>query len=137
MKTQLIPWMELTKLSRGEEIEVERVRIKRTGIAIEGRFELPPLVQITDEDQVFISAFLRSHGSIKEMERLFGISYPTVKARLTRVAKQLPFIESVEALDSSTPSPKEGARKEILDRLANGEINASDAAKLLRKKEES
>src|ERR1700722_2726783 len=97
MNEDIIPWSELTKLTQGEGFEVERVRMKKAGIALEGRFELPALVQMSGEDQVFISAFWRSHGSIKEMERLFGISYPTVKTRLARIAELLPFVEIIES----------------------------------------
>jgi len=38
--------------------------------------------------------FVRSHGSIKEMERTFGISYPTVKNRLNRISAQLELVET-------------------------------------------
>jgi len=41
------------------------------------------------EDQVFVAAFLRSHGSIKEMEQVFGVSLSTIKARLNRISAQL------------------------------------------------
>jgi hypothetical protein len=47
------------------------------------------------DDQIFITAFVRSHGSIKEMERVFGVSYPTIKARLTRIAASLEFVETI------------------------------------------
>ncbi len=71
-------WQELTRITRGFPLTVERVRIVDKGIAVEGKFELPPLAQLTMEDQIFVTAFLRSHGSIKDMEELFGISYPTL-----------------------------------------------------------
>ena len=133
-----VSWKELTELTRGEAFRVERVRMKRTGIAVEGQFELPALAQMTEADQVFIAAFLRSHGSIKEMERLFGISYPTVKARLVRVAEQLPFVETlVSGEDVSGPAEaSQTSRKEILDRVARGELDAAQAAKLLREQTE-
>ena len=76
-------WQALTDLTRGRPILVERVRIQDSDIAVEGAFELPRLAQLPVEDQVFVAAFVRSHGSIKEMEQVFGVSYPTVKARLT------------------------------------------------------
>ena len=82
-------WQELTQLTRGQKIVVERVRIPEKNMAIEGSFELPQLARLQLEDQVFIVAFVRSHGSIKEMERVFGISYPTVKSRLTRGREML------------------------------------------------
>jgi len=135
MKNETNTWSELIKLTQGKPIEIEKVRIKQTGISLSGRFELPPLVQMTDEDQVFVSAFLRSHGSIKEMERLFGISYPTVKARLSHIAEQLPFVETVESQSVSENKPELSSfRKQVLDRLADGEIDATEATKLLRKR---
>src|ERR1700752_356739 len=87
-------WKELGRLSDGARMVVERVRLPEQGIAIEGSFELPALAQLSADDQVFVAAFVRSHGSIKEMERLFGVSYPTVKARLNRIAASLEFVET-------------------------------------------
>src|SRR3954468_4473906 len=114
-------WQELTKLTQGAALVVERVRLG--GIAIEGQFELPQLARLTWEDQVFVAAFLKSHGSIKEMEQVFGVSYPTVKARLNRIAGSLEFID-IE------PAP---ARSEVLERLASGELTADEAVRELEK----
>lgn len=114
-------WQELTQLTQGQPIVVERVRIPGKDIAIEGRFELPQLARLTLEDQVFVTAFVRCHGSIKEMEQVFGVSYPTIKSRLTRIANSLEFVET-------NPEP---SRSEILDRLRRGEITAQDAIREL------
>jgi len=134
MKNESISWSTLTNLTRGEPIEVERVRIKANGITLEGRFELPALVQMSEEDQVFISAFLRSHGSIKEMERLFGISYPTVKARLARIAEQLPFVETVQGSSNGGDSNlRKHTDRDVLERLERGDIDSAEAIKLLQK----
>ncbi len=115
-------WQELTKITRGGPLTVERVRLKDAGIVIEGDFELPPLARLTIEDQVFITAFVRSHGSIKEMEQLFGISYPTVKNRLNRIAGQLEFVEI------NPPS----SRNDILEMIDRGEIPVEEALKRMR-----
>ena len=112
-------WQELTQITQGKRILVERVRIADKDIAVEGSFALPQLARLDMDDQVFITAFVRSHGSIKEMERVFGVSYPTIKARLTRIASSLEFIEI-----NPTPS-----KAEILERLRQGEITAEDAIK--------
>jgi len=114
-------WQELTHLTQGQTLVVERVRLLGKDIVVEGSFELPQLARLSMEDQVFITAFVRSHGSIKEMEQVFGVSYPTIKSRLTRIANSLPFVES-----NPTPS-----RTEILDRLQRGEITAQDAIREL------
>jgi hypothetical protein len=110
-------WQELTLLTQGQPIIVERVRLTEKDITIEGSFELPQLARLAMDDQIFITAFVRSHGSIKEMERVFGVSYPTIKSRLTRIANSLEFVET-----NPTPS-----KAEILERLQRGEITAEDA----------
>ncbi|HEV2398111.1 MAG TPA: DUF2089 domain-containing protein [Candidatus Sulfotelmatobacter sp.] len=110
-------WQELTRLTEGQPLLVERLRLPEKDIAIEGSFELPQLARLTADDQVFVIAFVRSHGSIKEMERVFGVSYPTIKSRLTRIASSLEFVET-------NPTPSKG---EILARLERGEINAEEA----------
>jgi hypothetical protein len=115
-------WQDLTRLTRGEPLVVERVRIEGSGVALDGSFELPPLARLTMEDQVFVTAFVRCHGSIKEMEQLFGISYPTVKNRLASIAGKLEFV------DINPPA----SRIETLARLEKGEITTDQALKILR-----
>ncbi len=114
-------WQELLRIAQGGSLIVERVRIAEKNISVEGAFTLPELARLTLEDQVFIVAFLRSHGSIKEMEQTFGVSYPTIKARLNRISGLLHFIET-------DPSP---TRAEILARLKAGEITAEEAIRTL------
>ena len=114
-------WQDLLRMSQGSPLVIERVRIPEKQIAIEGEFMLPELARLSLEDQVFITAFLRSHGSIKEMEQVFGVSYPTIKARLNRIAGQLEFVDT-------NPSP---SRAEVLERLNNGEIDATEAIRAL------
>jgi len=114
-------WQELLRIAQGSPLVIERVRLPEKGIAVEGAFAPPQLARLTLEDQVFITAFVRSHGSIKEMEQVFGVSYPTIKARLNRIAGQLEFVEI-------NPSP---SRAEVLERLNRGEISADEAVRAL------
>jgi hypothetical protein len=114
-------WQDLLRIAQGSPLVVERVRIPEKQIAVEGQFSLPELARLTLDDQVFVVAFLRSHGSIKEMEQVFGVSYPTIKARLNRIASQLEFVET-------NPMPSRG---EVLQRLNNGEITADEAIQTL------
>jgi len=122
-------WQELTRLTQGEAIVVERVRLAGKEIAIEGRFELPQLTRLSAEDQVFVTAFIRCHGSIKEMEQIFGVSYPTIKARLNRIAQSLEFVETDVA--PSQAEVRTESRSVILDRLKSGEITAEEAIRQL------
>jgi hypothetical protein len=114
-------WQELTRMTGGKPVTVERVRLAESGIAIEGSFTLPPLANLSAEDQVFVMAFVRCHGSIKEMEEAFGISYPTVKNRINRIAKQLEFVEIVAV----------SQQEEVIAELESGEISAEEAIRRL------
>jgi len=114
-------WQDLLRIAQGSPMVVERVHIPEKQISVEGQFSLPELARLTLDDQVFIVAFLRSHGSIKEMEQVFGVSYPTIKARLNRIAGQLEFVDT-------NPSP---SRAEVLERLNSGAITAEDAIRTL------
>jgi len=124
MPGNLKDWQELTKLTQGASLVVERVRLADSGIAIEGQFAPPQLAQLPVEDQVFVAAFVRAHGSIKEMEQVFGVSYPTIKARLNRISQALEFVDM-------NPAP---ARSDVLDRLARGKITAEDAIRELEER---
>ncbi len=120
---RVLDWHDLTRLTQGASFVVERVRSPETGIAIEGCFELPALARLSAEDQIFIFAFIKAEGIIKEMERVFGVSYPTIKGRLARIANQLQLIETV-------PSTH---KQETLDALERGEITAQEAIERLSK----
>ena len=115
-------WHELTDLTGDRRFLVTEVRID-SGISIRGEFELPPLARLRYEDQVFVSEFVRSHGSIKDMEKAFGVSYPTVKNRLNRIIGQLQLVE--------VGAPPSG--DDVLGMLERGEISADEAAERLKR----
>jgi hypothetical protein len=124
-------WQELTRLVGQTPIEIERIRLVETGVAIEGPFTLPPLAQLSAEDQVFVAAFVRCHGSIKQMEQYFGVSYPTIKNRLNKIGSQLSFVEIEQGSD---PDLRALSRSEVLDRLSRGEITVAQALERLKEK---
>src|SRR3954471_16773809 len=124
-------WQTLSALIGGRPIEIERVRLVDEDMAIEGHFDLPPLARLTSDDQVFVAAFVRCHGSIKQMEQFFGVSYPTIKNRLNRIGALLPFAEvDPPASDARTST------SELLSRIERGEISARDAIAQLQKPQE-
>ena len=99
---------------------VSRMACPNCRVTLEGEFELAPLAQLSPDDQAFVSAFVRHHGSIKKMEELFDISYPTVKNRLNSIAS---------ALDKTFQAPSPNL--DVLEQLASGEITVEEALKRL------
>ena len=118
-------WQELTNLTKGAPLVVERVRIGGTGTAIEGAFDLPPLARLTAEDQVFVMAFVRSHGSIKEMERAFGDQLPD-RQEPAQPHRRAGF--EFVIVEPAPESVGDGRRSEVLERLERGEISDVDEA---------
>jgi hypothetical protein len=115
-------WYELTSLTNKKEFVVTSIKLKDSNIIISGEFDLPSLAKLSDEDQVFVSYFIRTHGSIKEMEKAFGVSYPTIKARLNKIGSQMQFVEVAPVAND----------EDILTRLENGEISVKDAIESLK-----
>jgi hypothetical protein len=123
-------WQTLTRLTGGSPFYIERVRLADEDIAVEGRFDVPPLARLAADDQVFVAAFIRCHGSIKQMEKFFGVSYPTIKNRLNRIGGQLPFAEIDPPAEDERPT-----RSELLSRLERGELTVTDVLARLQQKE--
>ena len=116
-------WNSIKSLIGDKEVTVTRIEIDNEELALEGRFELPPLAKLSHDDQIFVAMFVKLHGSIREMERQFGVSYPTIKSRLNRIGEKLDFVEveSVSEIDKSS----------VLEKLDKGEISVDDAVNLL------
>jgi hypothetical protein len=115
-------WNQLTRLTRDDPFKITKVKLEKTGVSIEGEFELPPLGRLSYEDQVFVAEFVRTHGSIKQMEQTFGVSYPTIKSRLNRIGEQLQLVQVKTTLK----------REEILNQLERGEITPQEATERLK-----
>ena len=114
-------WQSLSRLTAGAAFDIERVRLAGQDVAIEGRFEVPPLALLSAEDQTFVAAFVRCHGSIKQMEKFFGVSYPTIKNRLNRIGALLPFAEIEPADTAERPTTSA-----LLSQLERGELTVDD-----------
>lgn len=99
---------------------VARMQCPSCNLVMEGEFEISPLAQLSPEDQAFVIAFVRHHGSIKKMESLFDISYPTVKNRLNAIGA---------ALDKAFDAPT--ANLYVLEQLARGELTVEEALEKL------
>lgn len=106
-------------------LQVRRLTCSQCGIGIDGVFEPPRLFQLSREQLHFVEVFLTSRGNIREVERVLGISYPTVRSRLDGI---------LEALGHPTGHDEGQAdrRKEILAQLESGELSAKEAIKLLK-----
>jgi len=103
-----------------QSLKVSKVSCPTCLMAMEGDFEVSPLGQLSAEDQSFVIAFVRHHGSIKKMESVFSISYPTVKNRLNAIGA---------TLDKGFEAPSSNLY--VLEQLSRGEISVEEALEKL------
>lgn len=97
-------------------------------IRLDATFDLSPLAELDEGDQVFVTEFLKCHGSIKRMEKVFGISYPTVKNRLSNIASKLTNADGGQLHVVATANVNR-----ILERVRNQELSVDDAIRSLKR----
>jgi hypothetical protein len=109
-----------------DELLVARLVCRNCGTALEGRFNLGRLFQLTPDQLHFVEVFLRCEGRINRVQEELGLSYPTVRSRLVEVIGALGYEvgEEREAGDER--------RQEVLGRLARREITSEEAFRLLQ-----
>ncbi len=105
---------------------MERLHCRSCDTTIDGHFDLGWLGRLSAEQLAFVETFVRCEGKLNRMERELGLSYPTLRVRLTDVIRQLGFAVGPEAL-----SPSDEDRHRILDDLAGGRITSEDAMRAL------
>jgi hypothetical protein len=101
-------------------LKVERMACPSCAMVLEGNFEISPLARLNVDDQAFVMAFVRHHGSLKKMESVFNISYPTVKNRLNAIG-------AVLDQNFAAPSPN----MYVLEQLSRGELTVEEALERL------
>ena len=53
------------------------------------------IYNLSDEDITFIKNFVMSSGSLKEVAKLYHITYPTVRLRLDRLIQKISLIKKM------------------------------------------
>ncbi len=129
----------------GEKLTVSRLSCSSCGTTMEGTFEGCPFCSLPPEEMRFLLIFLKNRGSIKDVEREMGISYPTVRAALDNLIATLgltdeasPAAELVANEEAKIPRRRAAdpetarERKEILRLLSEHKISADEAARRLK-----
>lgn len=103
------------------KVQVKTLACEACGVEVTGRFEVPRFLELSAEQQRFATEFLLASGSLKEISRKFGISYPTVRARLDRI---------IECLQGAGSADRE-RRAAVLDAVEEKRISTHKASALL------
>lgn len=78
-------------------LHVKTMRCDACGTQIDGEYPLPILAQLLNDDQEFILEFVKNSGSLKEMAKTMGLSYPTVRNRLDELIERVKHTEAATA----------------------------------------
>lgn len=106
------------------DMKVVKLHCNNCSTSVEGNFRLDKFSYLSKEQKYFIEIFIKNRGNIKEIEKDLGISYPTVRRNLEQVIEALGYNAKVE-------EPKVN-KKDILDKLASGELTSEEALKQLK-----
>jgi hypothetical protein len=79
--------------SCGGKLRVQRLWCDKCEIAVEGNLTMGTLARLQPEEQRFIVEFVKASGSLKEIARQYGVSYPTVRNRLNDLIARLEELE--------------------------------------------
>ena len=111
----------------GERMLVTKLRCSHCGTELSGEFAPCRFCLLEEKHLQFVETFLRCRGSIKEVERALGVSYPTVKNMLDAALTALGLDEKPEL----RALREKEERAEILQRLSDGEIDVDTAIEAL------
>ena len=111
----------------GDQLLLTRLSCGNCSTELSGRFDSCEFCALTAEDRSMLKVFLASRGNMKDLERHLGVSYPTARARFDALLARL-------GLAPERPAPS-GPRVELLERLAQGEIDVDEALRSLDQKE--
>lgn len=79
--------------SCGGPLRIQRLWCDKCEIAVEGNLTMGTLARLKPEEQRFIIEFVKASGSLKEIARQYGVSYPTVRNRLNDLIARLTELE--------------------------------------------
>jgi hypothetical protein len=97
---------------------------------VEGPFQLNEFATLPPEDLHFLRIFIQCEGRVRDMEPALGLSYPTIRTRLTELKNKLAV--GLEAKEEEPPSAT-SSTEEVLARLEKGDITFDQAMRLIKK----
>ena len=103
---------------------------------LHGLFQAPPLARVAQEHQKFIETFVLCRGVIRDVEKVLGISYPTVRARLDAAVAALEAVYAPDNVVAAAPASEEETirrRQELLRQVETGQLDPAQAVEALRR----
>lgn len=122
-------------------IVVTECKCENCQLVMRGEFQPDQFSALSGDQQTFVRVFLRARGNLSEVEKVLGVSYPTIRNKLDEINVVLDRADAVKKggpAAGSAPSrtgaaPVSGdVRQAILAQVAAGTITAAEALQMLR-----
>jgi hypothetical protein len=105
-------------------------------IKVEGHFAFNEFATLAPEDLHFLRVFLQCEGRIRDMEGALGLSYPTVRARLSELkGKVMGHLELSEDSPNTKTADAAGANRKKTSSAGKDSTVVSEALSALERKE--
>lgn len=70
-------------------LKIRALRCENCETEVTGMYDLPLLARLSASDQDFIIEFVKKSGSLKDMAKHLGLSYPTVRNLLDEIIQRI------------------------------------------------
>jgi len=124
----------------GGQLIITECKCPACQLQMRGEFQSGQLSSLSDETLTFIKVFLAARGNLTEVERVLGISYPTIRNKLDEINSILNRNNDTIILpDKTTGSAAEkkaasveDIRKDILQQVSDGRLSPAEAVQKLK-----
>lgn len=107
-------------------LHVKKLGCSNCRTVIENDFSLSKFATLSAEQMHFVEVFVVKRGNIKEVEKVLGISYPTVRGKLNDIIAELGHDEAGEENNEKI------RKSQVITMLENDKISAKEAVALLK-----
>jgi hypothetical protein len=112
--------------SCGEDLEVSELHCAACDTQVRGHFAPGPFCRLSPEQTTFLQLFVQTRGNLSEIEKLLGVSYPTVRGKLDEI---------IAVIGPPTVRAPRHDRRTVLERIAAGELSPEQGMAQLRNAE--
>ena len=71
------------------QLQVKNLKCENCSTEVTGLYDLPVLARLPQDDQAFVLNFVKCSGSLKDMAKQLGLSYPTVRNMLDEIIQKI------------------------------------------------
>jgi hypothetical protein len=101
-------------------------------LQLRGEFELGQFSHLSDDQLTFIRVFLSARGNLTEVEKILGISYPTIRNKLDEINSALNQTAAKKPETAREPPVRGEERRIILKKVAEGQLSTTEALQKLQ-----